>query len=729
MTKYLNNKTVIAIILTYLSALSLYIFVPYLVHDINLINFKNFSPIIVHDGFYFASYIEKIIFNFQQQNMRLEYMENLGISELSILLNKLSINLNYIYYYLPVIISSLIVVPIILISNTLKGITYIEKISIGSMSSLLVISSFYYYSRTHLGYFDTDMFSLLFPLLIVYFNIKFLTEEKTIDLYISILIFLTSFIFYKQGLYLNYLIYFFTFILSLKSKNRFKTLNKLFVIIYLIYFYKIYYNNIDNFNIYYFFTISAIFTYILFRLIDKYYDKYYILINTMTSIIVLYLIFKKHMMVHLILYKIKFYTDIINEHSNKIVYFFEKTKTLETRSIPFNEYVKNVFDSYYNFILFLISYLYLIYKNNKFILFLPFIILGLLSIKMGIRFIYFIYPIYYISTSYLIFNILFFIKNKYFKIIMVLFFMIFINYNTIERSKEYNLKMINNIYTTLKTKSLNSIDNKNKKQGIIFNWWDPSYELWYYTNNNTIIDGGKNGKDKYIYSKIISSDNQTLSYNLMILVTHRYQELYERIKNKKIKKNKRINNNNFSDLILNNKNPKKYLNYLKKHKLKNDIDIPIYLYFNERMLRFIPMIFSYSNVNYKTGKPIHQRHYYKVFRRYNSNKNEITFGKFKYNRLTKVLINKRTHQKLRLKSHIFVNKNNKNKKHNLIIKTNIDKNGKLYLVHTKDLHKIFLVDDYYYNSLFFQLFILENYDDKLFDLVSKSGFDKIFKLK
>ena len=112
---------------------------------------------------------------------------------------------------MPAIISSLVVIPIILIARLYKQTLW------GFFAALLGSIAWSYYNRTMMGYYDTDMFSAMAPMFILFFLMK-----STIDfnlksaLYASISIAIYPFLYdaglsvvYAMGImYALYMIYF-----------------------------------------------------------------------------------------------------------------------------------------------------------------------------------------------------------------------------------------------------------------------------------------------------------------------------------------------------------------------------------------------------------------------------------------------------------------------------------------------------------------------------------------
>ena len=75
-------------------------------------------------------------------------------------------SLETVILYLPSVISSLVVIPIILIARL-----YNQSIW-GFFAALLGSIAWSYYNRTMTGYYDTDMFSAMAPMFILYFLMK-----------------------------------------------------------------------------------------------------------------------------------------------------------------------------------------------------------------------------------------------------------------------------------------------------------------------------------------------------------------------------------------------------------------------------------------------------------------------------------------------------------------------------------------------------------------------------
>ena len=59
----------------------------------------------------------------------------------------------------------------------------------------------------------------------------------------------------------------------------------------------------------------------------------------------------------------------------------------------------------------------------------------------------------------------------------------------------------------------------------------------------------------------------------------------------------------------------------------------------------------------------------------------------------------------------------------------MDKNSPINVIYMKSYNKFLVLDKKMFNSLYIQLFVLENYDNKLFEPVILNPLSKIYKLK
>ena len=95
-----------------------------------------------------------------------------GLSQLGAVLSFiLPFGFESVMLWMSAIFGSLIVVPLVLIGKE------IGDVKAGFIASLVASVSIAYYSRTTVGYFDTDMLNLFFPLMLVWLFMVFLKNR------------------------------------------------------------------------------------------------------------------------------------------------------------------------------------------------------------------------------------------------------------------------------------------------------------------------------------------------------------------------------------------------------------------------------------------------------------------------------------------------------------------------------------------------------------------------
>ncbi len=447
------------------------------------------------------------------------------------------LNIDIVMFYLPAFLSSLIVIPIILITK-LYNITLL-----GFFSALLGTISLSYYSRTHLGYMDTDSLNLFFSLIIIYFFMAFSVKRDFIYLILTI-IFISMFYFWYHS--------------------------SLPIIIGIIIFYILYFLIFDNFNI----KIKLITISIIFFIVG--YIGY------------------KYNLTH-------FYergVDYLNKSQfielNGLKFKSSLLTVAEAQSSNIFKIAELMLGSFFYFLASVVGLILISIRYRAFIISYILFILGIISVIAGFRFSMYGVGVSSIGVIYSIFvlkNIMINFAEFSQKIsiitIRILMSVIFILF--IISILKYN-KTIRPIFLSEDIKILNELKEKSKKDDFILTWWDYGWPLWYYTGLNTLIDNGKHHEDNYIVSKILFSTNQ----NFVANASRYFLENYKKFKPKSI-----------ISYEFNKKDNKTLLNDLKNNNFKlpiNSIDINIML--DERMLSKIIPILYFSNINLKTAREI-----------------------------------------------------------------------------------------------------------------------------
>ncbi|SFZ98427.1 Oligosaccharyltransferase PglB [hydrothermal vent metagenome] len=247
-------------------------------------------------------------------------------------------------------------------------------------------------------------------------------------------------------------------------------------------------------------------------------------------------------------------------------------------------------------------------------------------------------------------------------------------------------------------------------------WWDYGYPIWFYSNTNTIIDGGKHQNDNFIISKIMQTSSSDFAANLSRLAVETYVD---------------SNYSTIADKLFNNgKENQLDPNILLSELESNSYKLPkktrdIYLYLPYRMLNIFPTVAVFGNLDLTTGKAERKIAFYPTsatgnkdgvltFRNgivFNAKKGTITLGQNEVS--VKHFIVTEITQKgdTKLQSQLY------------------SQNGRYSIIYMKSYGQFVVMDSETFNSTYVQMFILGKYDKNLFELVVSSPYSKIYKLK
>ena len=664
--------------------------------DVGDFYYNNQFMINTNDGYFFASGVQKALFGVHDYIHRVPDLWHYGAVAITTFLVKMTpLSLESVIFYAPAVFSSLVVIPIILITRLF------HKTLWGFFAALLGSITWSYYNRTMLGYYDTDMFSIITPMFILYFLIKSTIdlELKTL-LYGAIWIIVYPFL-YDQGFSVFYAM----------------------GLIYLVYM--LYYHKKEQF-IYGFLTLLLVsltpflwqppYGYIvhIFIAIAIYFifEKKIIKNNTylLAITIVAFLIF---MIVgdvfSLIWTKVAGYT--IHGTEDGALHFFAVNQTIrEAGIIPFDVFANRTSGSIYGVVLALFGYIYLVVKKPVFILALPLIGIGVFSLWGGLRFTVYAVPIAAMSSTYIIYLLVerFIVgKKKQFGAMVILTSVLL--YPNVIHIIGYKVPTV---FNKAEVEDLDRLNKIASPKDYTLSWWDYGYPIWYYSDTSTLIDGGKHDHDNYIISKILFSSSPMQVANLSRLAVEDYENNGHKI---------------VADSLFEKQNPQILLESLKSA----DYQLPqktrdVYIYMPYRMLNIFPTIGLFGNIDLKTGKKLRKIAFYQT-QAIKQDGQMLFFANGIVFDVAKGVVSFKN--KLIGKVYKFdISEYKADKK--LKVKTNLYHfDGDLCVVYLKSYNKFVVMDKESYNSAFVQMFMLENYDKNLFELVVSSGYSKIYKVK
>ena len=650
-----------------------------------------------NDGYYFATVVKDMLLGSNPDNQLLSVALDTypgTIYSIYYAAKILPFSLDTIILYAPSVVSSLIVIPIILIGRAYK-LTFV-----GFLSALLASITWSFYNRTMVGYFDTDMYALVFPVFILYFLMKFLKDNSLQDTLIASLITALYVVFYPQGyaaitaLFIMFIVYGLVFI---KEKRAF--------------YFSIALMSIALIKIALFAKV-AIIIFIFFatkqELLSKEKNPLYFAI----FFVLLFIIMGDGY--ELILSKISWYTKTGVE--GKTLQFYDVAQTIrEAGKIPFETFANRISGSIFAFLIGVIGYILLVIKKREFLLFLPLIAIGFFAYIGGLRFTVYAIPAMALGTVYFIYFLATqFIKEKKLQYLAMVAGAILFIYPNIQHIISYKVPTVLN---KQEVDDLTKLKNISSVKDYTLSWWDYGYPIWYYSNTNTLIDGGKHHHDNFIISKILLSDSQKQSATLARVAVEKYvaKELaYSPVSTYVFEKDGKI------------LNPNRVLNEMKR----DNYPLPkktrdIYLYLPFRMMNIFPTIALFSNLNLKTGQPTRQMMFYPSSPLGEKNgqvvmRNGIVFDTLK----GLVKIGSKTAKVQNFDIVTLGRDSIPNVQSEL---AHLD--GQVSVVYLKNYGKIIVMDNQTYHSTYVQMFMLGKYDKNLFELVISSPYSKIFKVK
>jgi len=677
-----------------------------------------------NDGYYFATGVQNILDDSHDNNPRMWTIWNQGTILFSALLVKLSpFSLENTLFYMPIVLSSLIVIPLVLIGN-LYG-----KPFWGFCAALLGAIAYSYYNRTMAGYYDTDMFSIWLPVFALYFMLRSI-EKSSWDMlfYGSIILVFYAFVYTSSkgvifGLGLSYMAY------------------------------KLWYHRNENFT---YKALSLVMVAMIpFDSLTSPYEYPYGFIAQLAVLIALYLLFKarefsrNHLIIiagvalvallyfgnifDIILAKILSYT--LKDNTQAGLHFFGVINTVqEAGSIDFMTFANRISGSIYGLVFGVIGYAILVYRHRAFLIALPLLAIGSFALVGGLRFTVYATPIAALGASYFIFYISERIISKWQKIAFITVSMAVLLIPNIYHVFEYNMPTV---FTSNEIADLEKLRAISKPNDVTVSWWDYGYPIWFYSGTSTLIDGGKHHHENFVVSQALLTPSPVLASNLIISATDEYYKFANVMKKsftgdananemKQSQMYKKLGYSDGIDMLFKNAQPSQ----LDTTKLLSEMEQPsyrlpaktrdIYLYLPYRMMELIPTIAKFSDVDLATGNNTKDRDIYvgkTIEQKENIVKldNGITLdtesGKLKLG-----------NNEVQAKTFVMALKDK-----NEVV--SYDSSGEYAVVYMEQYGEFVVMDSDTFDSVYVQMFMLGNYNKNRFELVINSPYSKIYRLK
>ncbi|MFT5660616.1 MAG: undecaprenyl-diphosphooligosaccharide--protein glycosyltransferase [Sulfurimonas sp.] len=613
-----------------------------------------------------------------------------------------------IILYMPVFLSSLVVIPIILIARDLKNL------DMGLIAALLASIAWSYYNRTMVGYYDTDMLNIVLPMFLLWAIIWAIDTNEDRYLLIAAVDILVYRWWYPQSYSLEFsffgLILFYTLVFDRKNLYNYKLLAIMMLAML----------NIDG-------LIRLPLLLTAFYIFKK--ENFQKFIYPILGIsIVLFFVSGGFDPIWL---RLKIYIfageTIVNETGLNLHFFAVMQTVREAGKIPFETFANRISGHTITFILSFIGYLFLVYRHKIMLLSLPMIGLGFLASLGGLRFTIYAVPILAFGIAFLITEITAYITDKksvrYLSYVVLTLAILFPNYQHID---EYKVPTVMN---SDEVATLDVLKSKANREDYVISWWDYGYPIRYYSDVKTLGDGAKHsGSVNFPLSFMLTSPAEESAK--MARLDVEFTEKAFAI----AKKNQDLNESDRVKLFTNIEEMTKQYGFTDTNdfllSLGTDIELPkktrdIYFYLPFKMLSIYPTINMFSNMDLMTGEKYKSPTFF-ISRNFKETQSDIKLsGNISLNKSNLSLdINgkKVTIRRLVTTKYLGNQEFKKEVKY-------VDFSSNLSLIYMSAYKTFVLVDEKTYNSLYIQLFVLEEYDKTLFEKVIANPHSKIYKLK
>ncbi|MCZ6159239.1 STT3 domain-containing protein [Campylobacter ureolyticus] len=693
MTKFdFNNKTWVSIfiIIAFLFGVVCRLYWVSWASEFSEMKFNDIVMINTNDGYAFAEGARDIIAGFHQPN-DLSYVDH-SMSKFTAFVAKIvPFEFESVILYMSVVLSSLLVVPLLLISKEFKALPA------GIIASFTSVIANSYYNRTMAGYYDTDMLNIVLPCFVLWGLIRASLKEK--PCIIAPLFVLISLWWYPSSFTLN-LALLGTFFLYTLVFQRKVLANYQNIILFLV--------SLINIAIFIKFIAILALCFIFKKGIS--FKKSAIIGG------VVFVIFAILGGLNSVFFNLQFYIlrDLSEIKTTNYIFFNVNQTIQESGIIDYDYFMDRISSEAALFFLSVLGYILLCFKNRAFLLSLPILGLGFLALKAGLRFTIYAVPIMGLGLGYFLY---FIVKSFKFKdglnIIISFILAILCCIPAILHIKEYKSPTV---FFSPEVEVLNNLKNIANREDYALAWWDYGYPIRYYSDVKTLIDGGKHlGNQNFPVSFALFKDEVSSANMARLIVEYTEKQYKEKFPNILDQILKDYNFKDVDDLLLS----LSFRDFTLPKKTRD-----VYYYLPKRMSNIFDTVILFSNLDLKTGKSKNKPFFNTSYAVSGSADGILLNNGVVLSPDLKTL--KLADQSFNIKT--FYEVENKDGKFSKNV-THLNKDGFLSLILVKDDGVFIILDDEALKSSYVQLFYLENYDEKLFEPVILTPLAKVYKLK
>ncbi|MEF3191927.1 MAG: peptide transporter [Campylobacterales bacterium] len=662
-------------------------------------SWNNEIMINTNDGYWFAEGARDILKGGHEPNDLSPVTEPL--SQLTALLAQIvPVSFERLILYMPAIFGSLLVIPIILIGQAFKQPT------VGFAAALLASIAHSYYNRTMVGYYDTDLLTIVLPTFVLYTIILAYQTHKKSLLPLVTLAVATNFWWYPQSyaLLATFAAMAFVYALLFERKNPFGYAIPLFILIGFIMIP---------------FWVKIVLTLAIWQAWERLQER----IKPLWFLLGLYAaglaLFAATGGIAPILAQLKAYVfrQEVSQVAGNLFFYDIATTVREAGEIPFKVFAERISGHQLTFILSVVGFALAILANRLWLLALPMVGLGFLGLTSGLRFTVYAVPVMALGLTWLLAFTLKKIENPTLRPALLLLLTAAALYPNYRHIQEYQVPTV---FSADEVATLEQLKKIAKREDYVISWWDYGYPIRYYSDVKTLVDGGKHTGDvNWPVAYILTEDNPTAVAQLARLFTEYTEKRYHDESN--------FSGNDVLYMMTKEgfKDPNAFIDALKQESYKLPAKTrDIYIMLPYRMLEIFPTVRLFANLDLTTGQPIDRSFFYST-QQFSENGSVINLG-------NNIAIDKTKWSVTMGGSQIplaSVTLTHYEGNRLVVNEQPLSPSGELSLIVMRDYHTIILADKKMANSTFVKLFVTEEVDSRYFEPVLLSPMIKIYRLK
>jgi len=429
------------------------------------------------------------------------------------------------------------------------------------------------------------------------------------------------------------------------------------------------------------------------------------------------------------------------------LHFYNVIQTIrEAGKIPFQTLANRIAGSEINLLIAAVGYLFLIVRHRLFLLTIPLIGIGLFAYWGGLRFTVYAVPVAALGATYLFVVLGEQIRSQIGRYGLLAVATLAMLYPNIRHIIDYRVPTVFNHNEVADLTKLNTVATG---KDYTLAWWDYAYPIVFYSDTQTLIDGGKHQHDNFIISTILQTDSSALAARLARLSVETYAQSMKsyqhytesgrnpdkippqfRMTNKKGEMYHSgkgpVSNVLFRDNQADQKDPNLFLDKIKSGLIKMpEKTRDIFLYMPYRMMNIFPTVMVFGNIDLTTGNPLRK----------------AIFAPSGIATLQQEVARLRNGMILDLKRGIARIGTQNIPLQTLVIselsssgairvqRQAYHLDGRLIAVYLKSYGQMVVMDPQTFRSMYVQMFMLGHYDPHYFEPVVTSPYTRIYRLK